>query len=505
MRRENFNSMLLILILLITGCAKKKSETNLFPLLAISEWVTNTDTSTDTGTDLGASCTDGIFGGNLSALETPYSFTFVAEQEKVIPGDATQLISGEYNCSGTIPANDQLGNLALVSQFYQNGCYTSGVYNHRDFPVRIGTVAYNGDTLDAFEITESTSKATGFLASIHLAYYKFPAIENYKIYRLETTGPELIAEIASENIINGGFTPVPNLNASAIVGTQTFIVAPSSILITPFPSLGTNVFGAKDTTNVIGNFYRLRYKLTTTPPDTSSGFNYGPGEWGNRYTQNRKFFPVRLGCVYGTAFQDTTTGKYIYISFGENLKTPIEIELPSVTDHTLAALTTNGVDRIYYFTIQSGDGTPNATRAAKLFTVDADGAIITSNDVDMSKSGFNTAYFRSNDTASMAYSQGKLGLIFGRIMHQSSDGLNHQGAIAAVFDAETLQQIAYHGQTSGHSFDNMIVANTDGTFLAIDLADNYPRGLHLHRFDEADINSRVIYTFKTKDSIRHPS
>ena len=43
-------------------------------------------------------------------------------------------------------------------------------------------------------------------------------------------------------------------------------------------------------------------------------------------------------------------------------------------------------------------------------------------------------------------------------MTKSTDGLNHQGAYAAVFDATTLKPIKQFGQTSGHSFANSLIA-----------------------------------------------
>jgi hypothetical protein len=70
-------------------------------------------------------------------------------------------------------------------------------------------------------------------------------------------------------------------------------------------------------------------------------------------------------------------------------------------------------------------------------------------------------------------------------MTQGSDGLNHQGAFAAVFDAKTLKIIKSYGQTSGHSFSNSLIANKrDGGFIGMDLGDNYPRGIHHWVFDK---------------------
>lgn len=97
----------------------------------------------------------------------------------------------------------------------------------------------------------------------------------------------------------------------------------------------------------------------------------------------------------------------------------------------------------------------------------------------------------------MALSNGNLGVILGRTMHKSEDGLNHQGAIGLVFSATNLTLIENHGQTSGHSFESYLTTAAAGDFLGMDLGDNYPRGVHLHQFSASEIKSQVVYTFKT--------
>ena len=44
----------------------------------------------------------------------------------------------------------------------------------------------------------------------------------------------------------------------------------------------------------------------------------------------------------------------------------------------------------------------------------------------------------------------------------------------------------------------MLTTNSLGEFLSIDLGDNYPRGVHLHKFTATQKKSRVVYTFKTQ-------
>ena len=93
----------------------------------------------------------------------------------------------------------------------------------------------------------------------------------------------------------------------------------------------------------------------------------------------------------------------------------------------------------------------------------------------------------------------QIAYILSRTMTRAGDGLNHQGAIAVVHGAETLALLKNHGQTSGHSFANRLgVAADQSGFLGVDLGDNYPRGIHLHRFDASSRASKVVYNFKTK-------
>jgi hypothetical protein len=84
-------------------------------------------------------------------------------------------------------------------------------------------------------------------------------------------------------------------------------------------------------------------------------------------------------------------------------------------------------------------------------------------------------------------------------MNKSSDGLNHQGGIAVSFDANTLELVRNFGQTSGHSFDNFLTINQNGEFIGMDLGDNYPRGIHLHKFTANEaLGRKLVYTFKTQ-------
>lgn len=102
------------------------------------------------------------------------------------------------------------------------------------------------------------------------------------------------------------------------------------------------------------------------------------------------------------------------------------------------------------------------------------------------------------DTCQLALSGKFIGMMLSRKMTMHVDGLNHQGGINAVYDAETLKLFRNHGQSSGHSFANSLTVRSDGQFMGMDLADNYPRGVHCWNFDSKERNNRVVYTFKTR-------
>jgi hypothetical protein len=100
------------------------------------------------------------------------------------------------------------------------------------------------------------------------------------------------------------------------------------------------------------------------------------------------------------------------------------------------------------------------------------------------------------DTCQLAINTNFIGMILTRKMTTHTDGLNHQGAIAAVFDTTSLKIVKNHCQTSAHSFATSLILRSDGVFAGMDLADNYPRGVHCLNFDSTRIEDRTVYSFK---------
>jgi len=91
----------------------------------------------------------------------------------------------------------------------------------------------------------------------------------------------------------------------------------------------------------------------------------------------------------------------------------------------------------------------------------------------------------------------EIALHISRTMTVGGDGLNHQGAICVLFDANTLNILNNHGQTSGHSWGDSVQVLENNEFLGVDLGDNYPRGINLWKFNSQHIETKLVYAFKT--------
>jgi len=431
------------------------------------------------------------------------NYTFTGEETKILPG-----MSVESACDGTITKEDQIGRLALVALFYQNWCYTDGRYNHNDYQVDRGTISDTSQLrFDAYRIYEPARKASDFLASQHAVYYRFPTQEDYTVYSFDGDSINKVLEIPASQIDTNQFVKLENLTVSSIKNFATYLFVPSQQRVSTFTELAPGIEGARIGQNVLGEILKYRYNVTGRPFDTKLDFDYGPNTHTNVYSHTRQFFLVqKSNGSLGIVWQDQEDNSIQVSWLGSDLQSQQTTELSYFPNEDLAAATTDGEGVIYYLTIQQGSGISESggadiARMARLHKVNESGQVLTQTNLNTSEAGLNVVTFGKDNIASLKYSNGKLGLILGRRMHRMSDGLNHQGGIAVVFDANTLAVDKNWGQTSGHSFESILTINSQGTFVGIDLADNYPRGVHLHKFDQSQNHSRVVYTFKTEHGI----
>ena len=306
-----------------------------------------------------------------------------------------------------------------------------------------------------------------------------------------------VTGVSAAQIDTGAYIALEALTVSKIHGSITYVFVPVSQRVSIYSQLNEDVEGGRIKRTGLGDLLKYRYRVNGMPFDTIHGFDYGPGSWENRYSAPRRFFPVTKENNVGVIWQDVASYAIHVTWFGKDFLHPEDVALENNRNELLVATACDESGHIYYVTIEKGSGTQTETaRTATLYKAGSNGENILYNELDTTPSGLNII---SGDrfTADLAYSNGLLGMMLGRIMHRTSDGLHHQGGIAVVFDADDLTTIVNHGQTSSHSFGNVLNVNSEGDFIGIDLGDNYPRGVNLHLFGRADRRSRVVYTFKT--------
>ncbi len=208
----------------------------------------------------------------------------------------------------------------------------------------------------------------------------------------------------------------------------------------------------------------------------------------------------------GVLWQDSESWAIAITWLDPELRSHETHALTQVKGMRLAGGTADDVGNVYYLAIEDAPRNRAAGFEVRaiLHKARADGSGAMQAALDVSKAGTNIYDFSASalGSANMRYSKGSLGVILPRRMHKSRDGLKHQGAIALTFAVKDLKLTRNHGQTSGHSKANFLTVNKKGQFVALDLGDNYPRGVHLHAFDKGKRMSRLVYTFKTAHSTR---
>ena len=421
-----------------------------------------------------------------SLISTPLSppdllqYTFTATESRILPGKTP-----DNNQNGIGSDQDRIGNLALVALKYQKGHWTDGRYNHNDFPVEVGTVQVTGQKqgFEAFRLVEPLSKATKFLGSHHAVYYRFPSKERWGLYRLDQKGVSLVTTIVASEITPGQYSRIMGLGASTVKGSATYFLAPETTHISNYPQLSSRLEAAKLATTPLGQMLVYRHAVDGVIPDARQRDSQG---------MTRQFFMIKDATGPAVIWQDKQSLQIQLTRFNTDLQHSTSIVLDTARPGRLLAACSDPFGNLYYLLARE-KGDPEILELAK---TDATGKLTARFVPDSSKAGLNI-YAMKNEAAELAWSNGQIGMMLMRTMHKAPDGLNHQGGIATIFDAKDLKLIKHLGQTSSHSFDNVLMVNAAGEFVGIDLGDGYPRGIHLHKLSERRKASRVIYTFKT--------
>ena len=135
----------------------------------------------------------------LHELPTARKFIFKSLEKKILPGN-----SKETAHNGSVLTEDVIGNLAVVSLYYQNACYTDGRYNNNNYSIEKGIISDESAEIqwEAYKVFGPTHKATQFLASQHNIYFKFAAKVDYALYVFENSVYEKVDFTNSEDFSN---------------------------------------------------------------------------------------------------------------------------------------------------------------------------------------------------------------------------------------------------------------------------------------------------------------
>lgn len=195
----------------------------------------------------------------------------------------------------------------------------------------------------------------------------------------------------------------------------------------------------------------------------------------------------------GILWQEKKSQKVNVTWVAAGLGEPRTVPLKGLDAALLAAGCSDAKGNLYYLMIEGAAGDKVK---ASMFLAAPDGKPLREAPFDTTQNANNVYNYGGRWVGSMAVNKDTLCLILPRTMHMSPDGLRHQGAIAVTFGLD-LSKPQNLGQTSGHSFGNLVTVDDKSGFVGLDLGDNYPRGVDLHHIDRASKNSRVIFTYKT--------
>jgi len=417
----------------------------------------------------------------LHELPTARKFIFKSLEKKILPGN-----SKETAHNGSVLTEDVIGNLAVVSLYYQNACYTDGRYNNNNYSIEKGIISDVSAEIqwEAYKVFGPTHKATQFLASQHNIYFKFAAKVDYAVYVFENSVLKKVAEVMAADVNADGFTKINGQTISNLKGDITYVFLSSKTNINGTSQGVSGLEGLKLNETILGDVYQINYTIPGNPFDTRT----------NADNKNRHFFSFPIaGGKTGVIWQDMVDLSIHQSIIESDVMKFQTFELPNPNRGYLAAASGNEKCEAFYVTIFETNGKPVDMMVSKYSTITKS---FLKTSVDVSKTGANF-FSHQQEVASLEFSRDRLLLMIARTMHKSSDGLNHQGGIALLFDAINLSLLKNYGQTSGHSFGNVITANSKSEFIGMDLGDNYPRGIHMHMFGEYK-QSALVYTFKTQ-------
>jgi hypothetical protein len=409
-----------------------------------------------------------------------------------VPGPGGQAPADE------VAAGDRVGDLAIAAVWDASVMwyFVDGRYNDADFPVTEGTVSGVGDpALPAYTFEPPQTHATDFLGTQHALLYRFPEVADWRVYELSDGVLKLLAEVPAARVAAGDYTRLPDLYANTD-RPRTLVFARADRSVSTYTPVGGDAWAARLADDALGRVVQVQIPVPGAPRDTANDAR-GPSAWENIYGINRQTYPVTRASGSGVVWQDAAT-RTPYVTWLSNERPGdfTTIALPNIAEGELAGAVAEPDGGLTLLLVQGGDGREqgDTTREIVALKAGADGAEVLRKAHASDQNGLNVMRF---EAAALQRSGDRLGVVLTRTMTRSGDGLNHQASTQFLLDPATLERVSDSVQTSSHSFGCVLQPRAPGGFLAMDLGDGYPRGLHLYAFDAAGQRSRVVFTFKT--------
>ncbi|CAE7430262.1 nup98 [Symbiodinium natans] len=444
-------------------------------------------------------------GVAVQSLSTAAVFTVLAA-DRVIPAPTKRTLSGHgvTECAGIFPEAETFGDITLATMESNGGtCWKDLRYSNTNYVLELGELTgTDGTVLESVRISPPSILATDWVASRTQLYIKQSIARSTNIWTyVASSGFRLLETMDANQSYQKTSVRVDDLSEQMLI-----ILQPSSARLSVWPLKATGVEAAWLDGKVDGSFSLTarRFSVPGQPFRPEVNWNHGPGTHTGNYGTYKRFFSVmHADGREGVVWQDFTNEAVKLTWLAADFLSSQTVQLSALSSTIFVGAVGDGTGNVVLLLGAAGSPTDKtATSSAEVVKYDAAGNEVLRAALPSGKSDLNIYAFSSSG-ASLAWDTGSgtIAVSLARTMTKASDGLNHQGGIAFVLDASTLQIISNYGQTSGHSFANSLkVSQKAGWYIGKDLGDNYPRGINLWELKATSKSwqKRLVYKFKTK-------
>lgn len=438
---------------------------------------------------------------SIEALSAPEIYT-VLPSTTSIPSPTRLLLSGHKatECDSLFPESESLGDVMVVTMSGGGRCWTDLRYSNSNFLVQKGHVGEGASQLVTYQISPPTTIATDFVASRSHLYIRKPTAD-VKLWTFRAEQFELLDTVQpSASTFEKTAVRLDNLQEKLLV-----IIRPAGEHLTVWPRLAPTVEAAVlEGVSQQWSLSCYRFQVDGQPFVPELHWNSGPGSHAGNYGTYKRFFPVmHSDGREGVIWQDFSNELVKVTWLSSDLLSTETTQLVALNSQLLVGAV--GDDHGELLVLLGSSETPSSksgTVEAVVMKFSSTGTELLRKSLPTDKANMNVySFFKSGATLAWDRGAGTIAMAIARTMTTASDGLNHQGGIAIVLNASTLEMITNYGQTSGHSFGNSLkVSKKEGWYLGMDLGDNYPRGVNVWelRGDYRLWKKKLVYTFKTK-------